>query len=199
MAERPSLRVCRSFWRQLAAVTVFAALAGARAGGLRAATVASCVFCAFGSAALLHELGHLAMARAFGVRVHGLHLTGLLHAQLRRGTAPTWRQQVCVTMAGPLTSLGVLVAGVSLPVLTLLHVWHASGPLSLAGWVLAAANTPVLVGGLLPDPASDLCRARAAVRGRPHRAEQGEPADGHPLGGARPVQRGGPAAASPQR
>ena len=91
-------------------------------------------------AAALHELGHLAAARAVGGRIRGLRLERV-GARVELGGLLSYGGEALVALGGPLAN--VLSAAVALP------MGHRSG--GEGGWLLFAAASLVLGGvNLLP-------------------------------------------------
>jgi Zn-dependent protease len=98
---------------------------------------------------LLHEVGHMAMARALDVPVRefGLRMGG---AYIRRAYASCRRDEILISAAGP--AMNVLL---SLPLLLV----------PLIGKQLALGNVALGVINLLPIPASDGMRILKNLRG----------------------------------
>lgn len=78
--------------------------------GLALATGGTAAAVVLGSL-LAHEAAHAATARALGVPVLGVQVQGLLHAAVRRTATRDPRTEVAVSLAGPLASALLLVAG----------------------------------------------------------------------------------------
>ncbi|MDT8067301.1 MAG: hypothetical protein ROO76_03965 [Terriglobia bacterium] len=97
---------------------------------------------------LLHELGHLAMAQALGVRVKAIGMC-LKGAYLRRQRSPRARNELLIAASGPLANL-------------VLYFWLRDGDLVLQ-WV-ALMNLVLAGSNLIPIPGTDGARILESVR-----------------------------------
>ncbi len=100
---------------------------------------------------LLHELGHLAMAQALGVRVKAIGMC-LKGAYLRRQRSPMARTELLIAASGPLANL-------------LLYLWFRDGDMVLR-WV-ALMNLVLAGSNLIPVPGTDgdrICESLQMLR-----------------------------------
>ncbi len=97
---------------------------------------------------LLHELGHLAMAQALGVRVKAIGMC-LKGAYLRRQRSPMAKNELLIAASGPLANL-------------LLYLWIRDGNLVLR-WV-ALMNLVLAGSNLIPIPGTDGARILQSVK-----------------------------------
>ncbi len=110
-------------------------------------------------AGLLHELGHAIVALAKGRRVYRITLYGLAAAARRSGGPSRPREQVAISVAGPLSHL--LIASL------LFTAWNAlpsdNEPLRVAAGFPAFSNLTVGVLNLVPVSPLDGGRAARAL------------------------------------
>lgn len=97
---------------------------------------------------VVHEGGHAVAARAFGLRLHLLRVTGALQAALVRQRTQERRTEIAVALAGPAGTLALLLVGVILSLTD--HGWVAH-----IGWMLAVLNAVLLVLSMPPLPGTD--------------------------------------------
>jgi len=88
---------------------------------------------------LLHEVGHMLMALALGVKVSEFGLC-LLGAYNRRARANSRRNEILICLAGPLINFALIIPCIILPRI---------------GFELTLCNFMLGVGNLLPIPSSD--------------------------------------------
>jgi len=98
---------------------------------------------------LLHEVGHMLMAMVLGVRVSEFGIC-LMGAYNRRARANSRRDEVLISLAGPLMNFALIV-----PCLFLPHI----------GFELSMGNVLLAVFNLLPIPSSDGLRILKTIWG----------------------------------
>jgi Zn-dependent protease len=98
---------------------------------------------------LLHEIGHMLVAVALGVKVHEFGIC-MLGAYNRRAYGNSRRNEILISLAGPLVNFALIIPCFLLP--------HIGFELTLCNLVLALFN-------LLPIPSSDGLRILKTICG----------------------------------
>lgn len=144
---------------QVAVVAAVAGLGAVRAGSgpLAAAGWGLAAVAALLLSVLVHEGGHLLAARAYGVHVLRMRITGALQAAVVRQRTRDRATEIGIALAGPAGTLILVGAGAA-------AAFAAHGWVAHVGWTLALINAVVFVLSLPPLPGTDGAQAWQARR-----------------------------------